>query len=871
MRAKKTAALPLPQHLHRCIASMARQAFAAIDPCAELKVPRTAVGTGEVAQGATSLIYRQLQHLLNGPVQSERPWLANAMGRRGRPDAGKKQGFGSINIADADHQTPRQQHLLDRHAAGLERDHEGLRKKAIRKRFNPELAQQFLRHCVLFMCGIHHCTKTARVVQAQRSLTGHQVDMIVYSASRQDTSESQAARHAQVHQQHALIQIHQKVFTAPAHSQNMASDQTFRVQAQRPAQRFPQLNRYDACPRNGAGKAAACDLDFRQLRHKNSLRNRLACLDYYDSMVHTQRLLTAALTAALLTVPAAFAAQPLPPAAPLEQTKPAQHSSSDAALDAELFYEILLGEITFRSGDPGSSFALMLEAARRSNDEKLYKRAVDIAVQSREGAAALTAARAWKEAWPQSREANRYVLQLLIAMNRVAETAGPLQQELTQVAPLSKKSTLQSLPQMFRRVSDKALAASLVEQALQSDLENPAAGADAWVAVGRMRLLAGNEKDALTAVQRAQQFEAQHEGAVLLALELLSKGYTAAEPAVLDYLSVKPNPELRVVYARVLVDLQQFGKALEQLLAATQENPQLSEAWLIQAALQLQEQQLTPAEASLKQFIAQTKADGATPPNLAALTRAYALYAQIAEKRGDFAAAEDWLNHIDNAPDVFNAQIQRAALLARHGQVPRARVLLRNLPASTEDETRLKLVAEAQVLREAGQYQEALAVQTQAVEQFPDSDDLLYEQAMLADRAGKPVLMEQLLRKLIARQPDYHHAYNALGYALADRGTRLKEAKELIQKALSFAPDDPFIQDSLGWVEFRLGNRAEAVRLLEAAFQKRPDAEIAAHLGEVLWSMGQQDRARQVWTQAQKRGADNETLRSTLKRLGVAL
>ena len=594
-------------------------------------------------------------------------------------------------------------------------------------------------------------------------------------------------------------------------------------------------------------------------------------MDYYGPMVHTQRLLTAALAAALLTATAAFGAQPLPPAALPEQIEPEQRPSTDAALDAELFYEILLGEITFRAGDPGSGFALMLEAARRSNDEKLYKRAADIAVQSRAGDAALKAAKAWKEAWPQSREANRYLLQLLVATNRVAETAEPLKQELSQMAPLSKKSTLQALPLMFRRVTDKALAATLVEQALHSDLENPAAATDAWVAVGRMRLLAGDEDGALAAVQRAQNFEAQHEGAALLALELLSKGRTAAEPAVLQYFEGQPSPDLRVVYARVLIDLQQNAKALEQLKTATKEKPQLGEAWFIQAALQFEDKQFAPAEASLEQFVNQIKAGDATLQDPAALTRAYLLHAQIAEKRGDFQAAEDWLNRVDNAPDIFNAQVRRAALLARQGQMPRARALLRNLPASTEEEMRLKLVAEAQLLREAGQYQEALSVQTQAVEQFPDNSDLLYEQAMLADKAGQPALMEQLLRKLIAREPEYHHAYNALGYALADRGIRLKEAKEWIQKALSFAPDDPFIQDSLGWVEFRLGNRAEAARLLEAAFQKRQDADIAAHLGEVLWSLGQQDRAREIWSQAHKRDPNNETLRSTLKRLGVAL
>ena len=561
----------------------------------------------------------------------------------------------------------------------------------------------------------------------------------------------------------------------------------------------------------------------------------------------------------------------MPPAPLPEQLKPAQQPSSDAALDAELFYEILLGEITSRGGDPGSGYALMLEAARRSNDEKLYQRAADIAMQARAGDAALKAANAWKEAWPQSREANRYVLQLLVAMNRVAETAGPLKQEFSQMAPLSKKSSLQALPLMFRRVTDKALAATLVEQALQGDLENPAAGADAWVAVGRMRLLAGNEKGALEAVQRAQQFEAGHEGAVLLALELLSKNKAAAEPAVLQYFGAQPSPELRVVYARVLIDLQQHAKALEQTLAATQEKPQLSEAWFIQAALQFEEDQLAAAEASLQQFIKQLQAGDSTTQNSAALTRAYLLNAQIAEKRGDFVASEDWLNRINNPPDVFNAQVRRAALLARQDQMPRARTLLRNLPASTEEEQRMKLVAEAQVLREAGRFQEALAVQTQAVEQFPDSSDLLYEQAMLADKAGQPALMEQLLRKLIAREPDYQHAYNALGYALADRGVRLNEAKQRVQKALDLAPDDPFIQDSMGWVEFRLGNRTDAARLLEAAYLKRPDVEIAAHLGEVLWSMGQQERARQIWSQAMKRGSDNETLRSTLKRLGVAL
>ena len=141
---------------------------------------------------------------------------------------------------------------------------------------------------------------------------------------------------------------------------------------------------------------------------------------------------------------------------------------------------------------------------------------------------------------------------------------------------------------------------------------------------------------------------------------------------------------------------------------------------------------------------------------------------------------------------------------------------------------------------------------------------------MLADKMGRTADMERLLRSLIASHPDYHHAYNALGYSLADRGVQLPEARALIQKALASAPDDPFINDSLAWVEFRLGNLPEAVRILEIAYKARPDAEIAAHLGEVLWSSGQKDRAISIWKEGLRRSADNTTLLETLKRLKVA-
>lgn len=591
-------------------------------------------------------------------------------------------------------------------------------------------------------------------------------------------------------------------------------------------------------------------------------------MDYYEPMTYTHRLLRAALTAALLAASVAAGARPL---AATNKTNPidvAPEDSRKVALDAEIFYEILLGELTTRSGDPGSGYALMLEAARRSKDENVYKRAADIALQARAGEAALAAANAWKDVWPQSRDANRYVLQLLIALNRIADTVGPLKQEFTQTAPPSKAAVLQALPQLYRRASDKSLAASVVEQALASDLKDPEAGAAAWAAVGRMRMLAKDKKGALDAAQHAQKFDPLNEGAALLALEVLDEGEPQAEVIARQYFEGKPTPEMRTIYARVLVALQRPAESLEQLQAATHEKPELADAWLMQAALHLQDDKLEQAEASLQQFTAALRT---APQSRLGMTPAYLLHAQISEKRGDFAAAEAWLLRIDNAPDVFNAQVRRAGLWARQGKLTQARALLQSLSAGTPEEERFKLMAEIQLLRDAGQYNEALILHEQAVARFPDDNDLLYDQAMLADKAGQPNVMERLLRQLIARQPDYHHAYNALGYSLAERGIRLKEAKELIEKALTFAPEDPFITDSLGWVEFRLGNRAEALRLLEWAFKKRPDADIAAHLGEVLWSMGQQDRAKALWKEGQRINANNDTLRETLKRLNVAL
>ena len=424
---------------------------------------------------------------------------------------------------------------------------------------------------------------------------------------------------------------------------------------------------------------------------------------------------------------------------------------------------------------------------------------------------------------------------------------------------------------MYGRASEKVLAAKVVESALVDELAHPATGPVAWVSLGRLRLAAGDKAGALQAAQQAQALDDANEGAARLALELMEENTPEAETLVTKSLARQPVPELRMSYARVLLGLQRYSDARRQLEYVTQEKPDAVDAWLVLATLQVQDNQFADAEIALERYMELLTSSAEEQVRQRGRTQAYLLHAQIAEKKRDFSAAEAWLNRIDNADEVFGAQTRRASLLARQGKVAQARALLRNLPGTSSDEMRVKLAAEVQLLRDSQLYREAYEVQTEMVALAPDDAELVYDQAMLAEKAGQPDTMEQLLRQIIARNPQYHHAYNALGYSLADRGVRLEEAKQLILKALEFAPADPFITDSLGWVEFRLGNKSEARKHLEAAYKARPDVEIAAHLGEVLWSLGDKDAAIKVWKEGLKSNPGNETLKETLARLGVSL
>ena len=539
-------------------------------------------------------------------------------------------------------------------------------------------------------------------------------------------------------------------------------------------------------------------------------------------------------------------------------------------MTAQVFYEVLLGELNLRSGEPGTGYALMLDSARRTRDPQLFQRATEIALQSRSGEAALTAARVWKQTLPDSRDARRLELQILIALNRIGETTEPLRAEIAATPQVERPVLMNVIARNYSRATDKKLAASVVEEALSDELKTPSTAASAWAAIGRVRLAGGDMAGALEAAGKGLEAVPGDEAPAVLALDLMDANQPQAEALLKRYLDgPKAAAEVRLGYARVLAQDRRYAESSSQLSILTRQQPALPDPWLLLGTLQAQAKQDAAAETSVKRYIELSKSQRDAEERSRGLTQAYFVLSQIAERRKDYPAAEAWLAKVDSTEDLTATQLRRATLLARQGRLAQGRELIRALPASSADQRRQKLMAEVQLLRDTKNYQDAYDLLAQASEAAPNDADLIYDQAMVAEKLNRTDEMERLLRRLIAMKPDNQNAYNALGYSLADRKVRLEEARTLILKAVQLAPDDPFIADSLGWVEFRLGNTGEASRILEAAYKQRPDPEIGAHLGEVLWTSGQRDRALSIWRESVDADADNETLQETLKRLRV--
>jgi tetratricopeptide (TPR) repeat protein len=604
-------------------------------------------------------------------------------------------------------------------------------------------------------------------------------------------------------------------------------------------------------------------------------------------------------------LPAHAAPKPAAAATPAQAASSAESAPAavaNSALDDRLLYQLLIGEMALNQGDAGTAYDWILDAARRTRDERLFRRAVDIAMQARAGEQALAATRAWRLARPESLDALRLQLQIVMLLNR-SDAVPDLLKSLLQQTPASERAGLiAALPRFLQRAGEPPLVASLMEDALKPYRDDASTRVASRVALGRAWMQARNPDRALALAQEAQALEPAAPGPALLAMELMRERPTA-EAVVQEHLRQPgAEPALRLTFVRVLTTLQRYADATAQLVTATRLQPEVAGPYLSLGALYLELKQPKEGEAALLRYLDLQQRQPAANPPVATASRtatdggnasetsdadngdstddegdtaargqvqAWLMLAQSTEQRGDFKAAESWLAKITDPQRALEVQSRRASILAKQGKVAQARELIRQVPERSPQDARAKIAAEAAVLRDVKRWLDAYEVLDAGTKSFSEDADLIYEQAMMAEKLDKLADMERLLRRVIELKPDNAHAHNALGYSLADRQQRLPEAKQLVARALELSPGDPFITDSLGWVEFRLGNHEEAARLLRQAYASRPDVEIGAHLGEVLWALGQRDDARRIWREAKGRDAANDVLRETLSRLRV--
>ncbi len=525
-------------------------------------------------------------------------------------------------------------------------------------------------------------------------------------------------------------------------------------------------------------------------------------------------------------------------------------------LTPETLFMVLLAEIAGARGEVGVSVDAYLEAARSTRDPRIAKRATEISLFARDMDAATEAARLWADTDPDSDEARRVLASVLASSG---DRLNEVQIQLARILagnPEQLEQNLLGLTRALARIQNKEVVRSIVNRLTEPYMKQPAAHfARAQAAIG-----VEDGFGALAAIDEAIRLRPDWEPAILFKTQLLVQMDATREAVTLlaDYLRSHPeSAHARLTFARTLVSAREFERARDEFQNLLDEAPDDRD---LLYAVALVSSQIGDYEKAIELF--QRALDAGHPEqnhirmNLGHLTEQLARYDE----------AIGWYREIEAGPQYLDAQVRIAAVLARQGKVEEAQIHLHSIEVGPEDERRL-LMAETLILREGGRYAEALALIDDALRGDPDSAELLYESAMLAERLDNLAIMESRLRKLIALDPEHAHAYNALGYSLADRGLRLEEAESLIVRALELAPDDPFILDSLGWVRFRLTDYEGALEHLERAYELRRDPEIAAHLGEVLWTLERREEADRIFEEAMRDHPGNDTLKGTVERL----
>ena len=525
------------------------------------------------------------------------------------------------------------------------------------------------------------------------------------------------------------------------------------------------------------------------------------------------------------------------------------------ALTREFLYKFLLAEIAGQRGNVRLASRAYLELAQSTRDPRVARRATEIAMYGRFGDIAAEAASVWLEIEPDSQQARQTLIATLVGNNKISD-AKPLLQKLLAADKTRAGALFLQLHPLLSRHPDKAAALKLIQ-----DLAQPyPAVAEAHLAVAQSAFGMENFDLAETELAEALRIKPDLEPAALLKAQSLQRTSLAKAAEYLkSFVALNPKAkDARLLYARLLAADRHPKEARQEFQQLEKELPGNSEVVVMIGLLSMQMQDFAAAEAKLKRALELNYRD---PDSL----RFY--LGQLAEERKQFDEALDYYSKVQSGEQAIPAATRYAMILGKQNRVDEARKYLQSLDVQNDQQKTMLIQAEAQVLREASQYQAAFDVVNGALEAQPDNPDLLYDVAMAAEKLNQIEVLERNLRRLIEIKPDNAQAYNALGYTLADRNLRLEEAQGYIEKALALSPNDAFILDSMGWVHYRQGRLDEGLEFLRRAYAQRQDPEIAAHLGEVLWMKGQKGEAEQVLRTALQDHPTNAELKGVVAKL----
>ena len=518
-----------------------------------------------------------------------------------------------------------------------------------------------------------------------------------------------------------------------------------------------------------------------------------------------------------------------------------------------MLFKMLLAEIALQRGQINVAVQSYLELTRETRDPRIAQRATEVAGNSRFLGVATETAGIWLAADPESQQARQVLATLLVNQARLADAQPHLEKSLA----ADKNNVGQNFLQLNTLLAghpDKAAVLQLTQNLALPYPDLP----EAYYGVAQAAWNAGQYPRALSEIHVALKLRPEWEQAALFQGQLLQRNSSAEAIAYFQgYLRNYPRAmDVRLNLARLLVSDKKYTEARAEFQSLTKEFPDNSDVTLAVGLLSLQLNDYDAAETQLLRALESNHKD----PDA---VRFY--LGQTNEERKRFDEALRWYGSIDGGEQYVPARARYATILAKQGKLSDARKYLQDSALNAQQRVQFTQ-AEAQLLRDANDFRAAFELLGQALASNPDSPELLYDHAMAAEKVDRVDVLESNLRKLIQIKPDHAHAYNALGYTLADRNLRLREAYTLIEQALKLAPEDPFIMDSMGWVLYRMGQNDAAIIFLKRAFELRPDAELAAHLGEVLWAAGQRDEARKIWSGALKEHPANEALLATVKK-----